>query len=366
MGAAQAAADLRPVIRKLVVRADLSEAEVAGAFDSILSGEASEASIASFLVALAMKGETPAELRAILRSIRRYATRITPAVGDGLPLIDTCGTGGDSIRTFNVSTAAAVVASAAGAKVAKHGNRSVSGVCGSADFLESIGLDLSAPPEKVQRCIEKTGIGFLFAPAFHSAMKNAAPARKTVGIRTVFNIVGPLSNPCTNISGQVIGVFEPSFLETLAEACQGYIDEAMIVHAADGFDELSNTCENDILWVTGGDGSQTTKRLRISPKVVGMAVARPERLVVTTKDDSIKSTLAAICGKASQEKEDMVALNASAALVVGRVASDLKEGVEIARRAIKSGQAHEKLVQLVSECGNKETLKQAEKKAFLL
>lgn len=360
MSAAQA--DLRPVIRKLVARADLSEAEMAGALDSILAGEASEASIASFLVALAMKGETPAELRAILHSIRRHATRMTPAV-DG-PLIDTCGTGGDSIRTFNVSTAAAVVAAAAGARVAKHGNRSVSGVCGSADFLESVGLDLSAPPAKVQKCIENTGIGFMFAPAFHPAMRNVAPARKTVGIRTVFNVVGPLSNPCTNISGQVIGVFEPSFMEVLAETCQGYVKEAMIVHAADGFDELSNTCENDILWVK--EDGQTTKRLRLSPKVVGMAVARPERLVVTSKDESIRSTLAAICGKGPQEKEDMVVLNASAALVVGKVASDLKEGVEIARRAIKSGQAQEKLMQLISECGNKEALEQAEKKAFLL
>lgn len=355
-----AQADLRPVIRKLVARAELSEAEMAGALDSILKGEASEASITAFLVALAMKGETPAEMRAILQSIRRHATRITPIV-DG-PLIDTCGTGGDSIRTFNVSTAAAIVAAAAGAKVAKHGNRSVSGVCGSADFLESIGLDINAPPAKVQKCIENTGIGFLFAPGFHPAMKYVAPARKTVGIRTVFNVVGPLSNPCTNVSGQVIGVFEPFFMETLAEACQGYINEAMIVHAADGFDELSNTCENDILWVTG-DGQ--TKRLRLSPKVVGMAVARPEQLVVTTKDESIQSTLAAICGRGPQEKEDIAVLNASAALVVGKVAKDLKEGVEIARGTIKSGQAQEKLEQLVRECGNKEMLEQAEKKYLL-
>ncbi|HEX6562602.1 MAG TPA: anthranilate phosphoribosyltransferase [Nitrososphaera sp.] len=362
MSAAQAAADLRPVIRKLVARAELSEAEMAGALDSILKGEASEASVASFLVALAMKGETPAELRTILQSVRRHATRMTPAVAG--PLIDTCGTGGDSIRTFNVSTAAAVVAAAAGAKVAKHGNRSVSGVCGSADFLESIGLDLNAPPARVQKCIENTGIGFLFAPAFHPAMKNVAPARKTVGIRTVFNVVGPLSNPCTNISGQVIGVFEPFFMDTLAEACQGYVNEAMIVHAADGFDELSNTCENDILWVTAG--GQTIKRLRLGPKVVGMAVARPERLVVTTKDESVQSTLAAIYGSGPQEKEDMVVLNASAALVVSKVASDFKEGVEIARGAIKSGRAREKLAQLVSECGNKEALEQAEKKYLLL
>lgn len=351
-----APADLRPAIRKLVARVDLSEQEVFFALDAILDGQASEASIASFLVALTMKGEKPDEIRAILQSVRGHATRMTPNVGG--TLIDTCGTGGDSIRTFNVSTAAAIVAAAAGAKVAKHGNRSVSGVCGSADFLEHIGLDLSASPDRVQRCIEYNGIGFLFAPMFHPAMKNVAPARKTVGIRTVFNIVGPLSNPCTNISGQVIGVFEPSLIETLAEVCQGYVNEAMIVHGADGFDELSNTCENDILWITGSQ----TKRLRLNPKVVGISVAKPESLVVNTMDGSIKSTLQVIYGKAPQEKEDMVVLNSAAALVVAKVAGDLREGVEIARRTIQSGGAEKKLSQLIGRCGNPEKLEQAEKK----
>lgn len=351
-----APADLRPVIRKLVVRADLTEQEMTNALDAILGGGVPEAAIASFLVALAMKGETPAELRAVLQSVRKHATRITPQV-DG-PLIDTCGTGGDSIRTFNVSTAAAIIAAAAGAKVAKHGNRSVSGVCGSADFLEYVGLDLDAPADRVKRCIEQAGIGFLFAPAFHPAMKNVAPARKAIGIRTVFNIVGPLSNPCTNIAGQVIGVFEPFLMETLAEVCQGYISEAMIVHGADGFDELSNTCENDILWVADGQ----TKRLRLNPKVVGIQLAKPERLVVNTKDESVASTLAAICGRGPREKEDMAVLNASAALVVGKVAKDLREGVEVARGAVKSGAAQEKLAQLIKNCGNPEKLEQAEKK----
>lgn len=354
-------ADLRPVIRKLVARAELSEAELKDTMDFVLNGEASEASIASFLVALAMKGQTPAELRTILQSIRQHSTKITPVV-DG-PLIDTCGTGGDSIRTLNVSTAAAVVAAAAGAKVAKHGNRSVSGVCGSADFLESIGLDINASPAKVQKCIESIGIGFLFAPTFHPAMKNVAPARRTVGVRTVFNVVGPLSNPCTNISGQVIGVFEPFLMEVLAEVCRGYIKEAMIVHAADGFDELSNTCENDVLWVTGNG---QTKRLRLSPKVVGMAVAKPERLVVNTKEESIQSTLAVIYGKGPLEKEDIVVLNASAALVVGKVTGDFKEGVEIARATIKQGRAQQKLTQFVRQCGDKEMLEDAEKKYLLL
>lgn len=350
-----APSDLRPVIRRLVARSDLSEAEVAVALDAILDGQASEGAIAAFLVALAMKGEKPAEIRSILKSVRAHATRITPNVQG--TLIDTCGTGGDSIRTFNVSTAAAIVAAAAGAKVAKHGNRSVSGLCGSADFLEYVGIDLNAPPEKIQKTIEDTGIGFLFAPAFHPAMKNVAPARKAIGIRTVFNLVGPLSNPCTNISGQVIGVFEPSLMETLAEVCMGYVNEAIIVHAVDGFDELSNTCENDIIWVTEGK----VKRLSLNPKVLGMQPARAEQLVVNSREDSIKSTLEVIYNKAPREKEDMVVINAAAALAVGKVVADLKEGVNVARRAIKEGQAKEKLAQLVRSCGDSDKLAQAEK-----
>lgn len=351
-----APSDLRSVIRRLVARSDLSEAEVVVALDTILEGLASEGAIAAFLVALAMKGEKPVEIRSILKSVRAHATRITPNVQG--TLIDTCGTGGDSIRTFNVSTAAAVVAAAAGAKVAKHGNRSVSGLCGSADFLEYVGVDLNAPPEKIQKTIEDTGIGFLFAPAFHPAMKNVAPARKAIGIRTVFNLVGPLSNPCTNISGQVIGVFEPSLMETLAEVCTGYVNEAIIVHAVDGFDELSNTCENDIIWVTEGK----VRRLSLNPKVLGMQPARAEQFVVNSREDSIKSTLEVIYGKAPREKEDMVVINAAAALAVGKVAADLKEGVSVARQAIKEGQAKEKLAQLVRSCGDSDKLAQAEKK----
>jgi anthranilate phosphoribosyltransferase len=349
--------DLRPAIRKLAARANLSDKEITQALDAILGGTVPDAAIAAFLVALAMKGETPEELAAILRSLRNHATRITPNIPG--PLIDTCGTGGDSIRSFNISTASAIVAAAAGAKVAKHGNRSVSGVCGSADFFEHIGLDLNAPAPKVQSCIESTGIGFLFAPMFHPSMKHVANARKTVGIRTVFNMVGPLSNPCTNISGQVIGVFEPSLLETFSQVCQGQVSEAMIVHAHDGFDELSNTCENDVLWVSG---DRQTKRIRLHPRAVGMQAAKPEQLVVTTKEESIKNTLQSVHGKAAREKQDIVVLNAAAALVVGKIAKDFKDGVEIARDAIKSGKAADKLSQLIKYCGDLEKLKESEKK----
>ncbi len=353
----KAPADLRPVIKKLVARSGLADHEMGDAMDAILEGTTGDAQLAAFLVALSMKGETAGEIRAVLDSMGRHATRITPAVN--LPIIDTCGTGGDSIRSFNISTAAAIVASAAGACVAKHGNRSVSGLCGSADFLEYVGLDLDASPARVQSCIESVGIGFLFAPKFHPAMKHVANLRKMLGIRTVFNMVGPLSNPCTNISGQVIGVFEPSLLDVFAEVCQGYVKEAMIVHAADGFDEFSNTCENDVLWLTG-DGQ--TKRLRLHPRVLGVSVSKPEHLVVSSKDESIEFTLQTIHGKASSEKQDIVVLNAAAALVVAKVSPDLKQGVPVARDSITSGRAGEKLHSLIRFCGDERKLEEAEKK----
>ncbi len=352
-----AQSDLRPAIRKLASRTNLSDKEISQALDAILAGHVPDTAIAAFLVALAMKGETAEELRSILLSLRKHATRITPEIQG--PLIDTCGTGGASIRSFNISTAAAIVASAAGAKVAKHGNRSVSGVCGSADLLEYVGLDLNAPPAKVQSCIESAGIGFLFSPLFHQSMKHIASARKAIGIRTVFNMVGPLSNPCTNISGQVIGVFEPSLLEVFAQLCQGYVNEAMIVHAHDGFDELSNTCENDVLWVSV---DSQIKRIRLHPRALDMPVAKPEQLVVISKEESIRNTLQSIHGKATKAKQDIVVLNAAAALVVGKVAQDFKDGIEIARDAIKSGKAQDKMSQLIKYCGDLEKLREAEKK----
>jgi anthranilate phosphoribosyltransferase len=354
--------DLRPEIKKLVAKTDLSAAEITHALDAILAALVPETAVAAFLVALAMKGETPDELRSILVSLRNHATSITPQVTG--PLIDTCGTGGDSTRSFNISTAAAIVASAASAKVAKHGNRSASSICGSADFLEYIGLDLNAPPVKVQSCIENIGIGFLFAPLFHPSMKNVASVRKTIGIRTVFNKIGPLSNPCTNISGQLIGVFEPQLLQVFSEVCAGYISEAMIVYAQDGFDELSNTCQNDIYWISSDN--HTTRMIRLHPNAVGMEVAKPEQLIVNSKLDSIMSTLQAIYGQGSREKKDIVILNAAAALVVGKIASNLKEGVEFARDAIKSGKARDKLSQMIRYCGDLGKLKEAEKSFSLL
>ena len=354
--------DLQAEIKKLVSKTDLSAVEIFDALDAILDVTVADTAVAAFLVALSMKGETPEELRSILLSLRKHATKITPKVNGSL--IDTCGTGGDSRKSFNISTAAALVAAAASAKVAKHGNRSASSLCGSADFLEYVGLDLNTPPIQVQSCIENIGIGFLFAPLFHPSMKNVAKIRKTLGIRTVFNKIGPLSNPCTNLSGQLVGVFEPQLLQVFSEVCLGYVSEAMIVHAQDGFDELSNTCQNDIYWVSSEN--HATRRITLHPNAVGMDVAKPERLVVSSKIDSVRNTLQTIYGKASKEKIDVVVLNAAAALVISKNASNLKEGVEYARDAIKSGKARDKLFQLIKYCGDLDILKEAEKRFSLV
>jgi anthranilate phosphoribosyltransferase len=354
-------ADLRAIIRKLAFRINLSEAEIRESMNLILGGKASDATIASFLVALAMKGETPEEIITILQAVKRHAIKITPNITGSL--VDTCGTGGDTIKSFNISTAAAIIACAAGCRVAKHGNRSISGFCGSADFLEFIGMDLDASPDIIRNAIENIGLGFLYAPKFHPAMRNVASARESIGIRTVFNIVGPLSNPCTNLSGQVIGVYEPSLLNTVAAAMQNaQIDELMVVHSHDGFDELSNTCENNIIWIV----DKKIIRLLLHPRDVNLSVAKPEQLLIYSRKDSIKDTLQVIYGLAKREKEDAAVLNASAALVIGKIAKDLKEGVEIAREAVKEGTPQKKLSELIQRCGNKGKLIEAEQEFFLI
>jgi anthranilate phosphoribosyltransferase len=344
-----------------VSRINLSEDEIRKSMNLILGGDASESSIASFLVALRMKGESPQEITMILQAVKRNAIKITPNITG--ELIDTCGTGGAKIKSFNISTAAALIACAAGCKVAKHGNRSVSGFCGSADFLEFIGMDLATSPDITCKAIENIGLGFLYAVKFHPAMRNVASARESIGIRTVFNIVGPLSNPCTNLSAQVIGVYEPSLLETIAVALRNAeVDELMVVHSHDGFDELSNTCENNIIWLV----DKKIKRLRLHPRDVNLSVAKPEQLLISSRKDSIRDTLQVIYGLANREKEDVAVLNASAALVIGKIAKDLKEGVEIAREAIKEGTPRKKLSELIQLCGDKEKLIKAEQEFLLI
>src|SRR5919108_4957590 len=343
--------NLSRIIQKLVSGADLSDDELIFAISLILQGKVSEASIASFLVALRMKGETAHELDVIVQTIKKYAVRITPKIGGFL--IDTCGTGGGQVNTFNISTASAIIASSAGAKVAKHGNRSGSGVCGSADFMEYMGFNFGCPVDDILEGIQQTGLGFLYAPKFHPAMQNVASARRTIGIRTVFNIIGPLTNPCTNLCGQIIGAPDPKIIQTLALSLKGSdLRDIMLVSSKDGLDELSNTCENEITRITGNE----IKRVRFHPREIGLELARLENLAVHSKGEAIRDTLRVIYGMGDKYKQDIAILNASAALVVGQVSNNLKEGVDLARQAVRAGTAQKQLSECIRRCGQKQVL----------
>ena len=349
--------DFPRIIQKLVSRKELFDDEIVYALNLILQGKASEASTASFLIALRMKGETPYELKVMMQIIKKHAIRITPRTG-GL-LIDTCGTGGGRINTFNISTASAIIASSAGAKVAKHGNRSASGICGSADFMEQVGLDLECPIPDILGAIEHTGLGFLYAPKFHPALQNVASARRAIGTRTVFNIIGPLSNPCTNLSGQLIGAPEPKMIETLALALQqSDTENIMLANSKDGLDELSNTCENYITWVR----RKEVKHTSLHPREVGIELAKLENLTVYSKEESVGETLRVIYGVADRQKQDIAILNASAALVIAKASANFREGVELARDAIKDGRAQRKLSEYIRRCGRIQVLLEMEKR----
>lgn len=349
--------DLRNIIRKLVTKTNLSETEARYSMDQILRGRASEAAIASFLISLRMKGETPEELSAILQSIKSKAITITPKVSGSL--VDTCGTGGDAIGSFNISTAAAIIACASGCKVAKHGNRSSSGMCGSADFLEYVGMNLDTCTDVVQNAIENIGIGFLYAPKFHPAILQVASTRKSIGVRTAFNLVGPLCNPCTNLTGQLVGVCEPSLVDKLSAVMQtSGASKIMIAHSSDGFDELSNTCENRITWILNGE----INRIIVHPKDIGMSITKSENLLVNSGEDSVRHTLRVIYGLGDSAKEDIALLNASAALVIGDIAVDLREGIQIARQSLREGTPRKKLHELIKRCGDLDKLSRAEDK----
>jgi anthranilate phosphoribosyltransferase len=349
--------DFPRIIRKLVSKQELSDDEIVYALNWMLEGKASQPSTESFLVALSMKGETARELSVMMRIIKEHAIRITPRT-NGV-LVDTCGTGGGRINTFNVSTASAIIASSAGAKVAKHGNRSASGICGSADFMEQVGLDLGCPIFKIVSAVEQVGFGFLYAPKFHPAIRNVAAARKAIGIRTVFNIIGPVSNPCTNLGGQLIGAPEPKMIESLALAMQhSDIENIILVNSRDGLDELSNTCENDVTWIR----QKRVKHIRLNPRDLGIDLARLETLTVRSREESIRETLRVIYGVANKQKQDIAVINASAALVVAKVAANFREGVDLARDAISDGRAGKKLSEYIRRCGQKRLLLEVEKR----
>ncbi|HEY7571144.1 MAG TPA: anthranilate phosphoribosyltransferase [Nitrososphaeraceae archaeon] len=347
--------EFRPFIKKLMLREDLTEEDIETSVDLISKGQLSVASIAAFLVALAMKKETPNEIQCLVRSVRKRSVRLTPKHNS--PIVDICGTGGDFINTPNISTAAAVVASGSGVCVAKHGNRSMSGLCGSADFLEHIGFDLGSPLSTILSSIEKIGIGFIYAPMFHPSMGTVAAARKLIGARTVFNIIGPLSNPCTNLAGQVIGVTDPLLFEKISTASLNLgLRNVMVVHAHENIDELSNTGPNDI---SLKDGKQL-KRIQLDPKDVNIKSASIDAIKMKTKKQSIKTTLECIYGHAERELLGIVELNAAAVLVVADKVRDIGDGIDLARKSIIEGKARSKLYQLIDRCGQARRLEEVE------
>jgi len=287
-----------------------------------------------------MKGETVEEITGCAQKMREHAINIYPKQKN---LVDTCGTGGDVSGTFNVSTISAIVVAANGMPVAKHGNRSVSSKCGSADVLEALGVKIDLEPKKVEACINEVGIGFIFAPNFHKAMKFAMPSRREIGIRTVFNILGPLTNPA-HASAQVLGVFSPDLTEMLAKVLKNLgTTHALVVHGLDGLDEMSISGKTKVSELKDGK----VKTFELSPKDVGLAKGKKEELLGGSANKNAAIALEILNSKEKGTKRNMVLLNAGAAIYVGGKAKDIKHGIRLAAEAIDSGAANKKLEELI-------------------
>jgi anthranilate phosphoribosyltransferase len=337
-------------IKKVVDRVDLDSSESESLLEQIMSGGCTDAQIASLLTALRMKGETVAELVGFARVMRRKAARVQPStivsaeIGgtEREALIDTCGTGGDVSGSFNVSTATAFVVAGAGVRVAKHGNRSVSSQCGSADVVEALGVNIELAPARIATCIDEVGIGFLHAPLLHDAMKYVALARRQMGIRTIFNMLGPLTNPA-GANTQVIGVYAAHLTELLAGVlAQLGSTRALVVHGSDGLDELTITAESKITELK--DGALST--YFVSPEDCGLSRATLAEIQGGDAAQNSGIILEVLQG-ARGPRRDVVLLNAAAAFVASSRAFDLKEGVGLASESIDSGRALEKLKRLI-------------------
>ncbi|TMG17231.1 MAG: anthranilate phosphoribosyltransferase [Chloroflexi bacterium] len=321
-------------IAKLVRCENLTEDEAASAFAVIMRGDATPSQIAGFAIALRMKGETAEEITGFARTVRAMAT---PIHVDG-SLLDTCGTGGDGLATFNISTLAAIVAAACGARVAKHGNRAASSLCGSADVLEKLGVKIDLAPEGVARCIDEAGIGFLFAPVFHPSFRFAAVPRRELALRTVFNILGPLCNPA-GAKFQALGVADATLAGKMADVLLRLgVERAIVFHASDGMDELSVAAPSFVIEIDG-----TRKEYELDPAELGLARA-PVEAMRGGGPDTNAGIAREILGGAKGPRRDVVLLNAAAALRAAGAARDWKDGLGLAAEAIDSGRAGEVLV----------------------
>jgi anthranilate phosphoribosyltransferase len=327
------------LIEKLQRRQDLTREEAAAAMEEIMEGRAQPAQIAGLLVGLSMKGERPTEIVGLAQTMRNRATRLSR---DHAPVFDTCGTGGDRAHTFNVSTVSALVLAACGVRVAKHGNRSVSSKCGSADLFEALGVHIGAGPDIVERCLDEAGLAFFFAPTFHPSMRHAGPTRKDLGVRTAFNLLGPLTNPA-GASRQLVGVPRPELTELVARSLALLGSErAWVVHGADGLDEISTTGYTKVSECRGG----AVNTFYVHPSDFGLPKASPAELRggdAAANADIARAILAGEKGAA----RDIVLLNAAAALLIAGRVSTIGEGVPQAAAALDNGEAARVLERLV-------------------
>ncbi|MBI2847431.1 MAG: anthranilate phosphoribosyltransferase [Chloroflexi bacterium] len=328
---------IREAISALVSGKSLTAEEAAAVMEEIMSGQATPAQFGAFVTALRMKGETAEEIAGLAKVMQEKAARVETAG----PLVDTCGTGGDASGTFNISTCAAFVVAGAGLRVAKHGNRAMSGKCGSADVLEALGVRIDLGPEGVRQCLERVGIGFMFAPVFHPAMKYAVAPRREIGIRTVFNILGPLTNPA-RAQTQLLGIADGRLGETMAQVL-GRLGSrhALVVHGEDGLDEISISAKTHIWELKSG----SVKSYFISPEELGLLRASLKEIKGGSVEENRAILEGVLQGKAGPAR-DVVVMNAGAALLAGDGAGSLKEGVELAQNAISGGQALHKLREL--------------------
>jgi anthranilate phosphoribosyltransferase len=332
---------IQEAIGRLIDGRDLTREEARAVMGEIMAGEATQAQIGAFLAVLRAKGETVEEIAGCAEAMRAHVLPVRPARDD---LVDVVGTGGDGARTFNISTAAAVVTAAAGAAVAKHGNRAVTSASGSADVLDALGFVLEQPPERIARSIDELGFGFMFAPSHHPAMRHAAPVRRELGTRTVFNVLGPLTNPA-GARAQVIGVFAPSLVRTIAEVtAQLGAKRAYVVHGFAGIDELSPCGPNVVAEVRDGEVRERV----IDPRDLGLEPRDPAELTGGSAAENAEAIRRIFAGEVRDARRDAVLLNAAGGIAAAGLVDDLREGLALAREALDGGAAAARLDALVA------------------
>jgi anthranilate phosphoribosyltransferase len=336
--------DIQQALQKLLNKQDLTAAEMCAVMQDIMGGKATDAQMAGLLIALRCKGETVDEIAAAVEVMRELASKV-PITGNHV--IDTCGTGGDGANTFNISTTCAFVVAAAGGQVAKHGNRSVSSSCGSADVLEAAGINLDLSAEQVAQCVNDIGIGFLFAPKHHGAMKHTINVRKQLGVRTLFNLLGPLANPAS-APNQLIGVFSKDWVEPMAKVLQKLGSQhVLVVSAEDGLDEISLASPTHIAELIDG----TVKTYTVTPEQFGMQRANLTELAINNAEESLKM-IKSVLDNQPGAALDIVLLNAGAAIYAANLIDSLANGIASARHVIASGAAHAKYTALVNYSNN--------------